>query len=202
MPISIDTSKAVVARAAIQAGAEIINDVSGLRGDSEMLAVARETGAAVCVMHMQGNPQTMQDHPVYRDVVQDVARFLRERTEELVARGIARDKICLDPGIGFGKTHQHNMTLIAQCQSFHSIGQPVMIGHSRKGFIGKFMGTTEIADRDAGTLALSILLAQRKIQLLVFITLGLSTERLLYYRLCRPRLYEPANCCSRRNGKP
>lgn len=173
VPISIDTSKAAVARAAIQAGAEIINDVSGLRGDAEMVAVARDTGAAVCVMHMQGNPQTMQDHPVYHDVVQDIARYLRERTEELVAQGIAREKICLDPGIGFGKTHQHNMTLIAQSQSFHNIGQPVMIGHSRKGFIGKFMGSTEIADRDAGTLAISILLAQRKIQLLRVHNVGL-----------------------------
>ncbi len=166
VPISIDTSKSAVARAALNAGVEIINDVTGLKGDPDMVAVAREFGAAVCIMHMQCNPQTMQDNPRYDDVVQEVATYLMERTEFLVSAGIDRDKICLDPGIGFGKTHQHNLTLIADCHLFHGLGRPILIGHSRKGFIGKLMGSVEIADRDAGTLALSIFLAQQRTQIL------------------------------------
>ena len=109
VPISIDTSKAAVARAAIDAGAEIINDVTGLTGDPEMIAVAVETGVGVCAMHMQGTPQTMQDNPTYDDVVAEVREYLRERRDALVAAGIARERICLDPGIGFGKTHEHNI---------------------------------------------------------------------------------------------
>ncbi len=166
IPISVDTSKSAVARAALDAGAEIINDVSGFQGDPNMVAVARDFGAAVCVMHMQGTPQTMQDNPSYEDVVEEVAAYMAERTESLVAAGIDRQRICLDPGIGFGKTHQHNLTLIAQSLRFHRLGRPILIGHSRKGFIGKLMGTSDLADRDAGTLALSIFLAQQRIQIL------------------------------------
>ncbi len=136
-PVSIDTSKAEVAEAAIDVGAEIINDVTGLGGDPRMIDVARSTGAAPLSMHMQGTPQTMQDNPHYDDVIAEVLDYLRDRRDALVAAGIERDRICLDPGIGFGKTHEHNLTLLANCWRLHELGCPVLVGHSRKGFIGK-----------------------------------------------------------------
>lgn len=140
VPLSIDTSKAAVARAAIECGAEIVNDVTGLEGDPEMVAVAREHEVGVCAMHMQGTPQTMQDAPSYQDVVSEVFGYLRQRQVALSDAGISMDRICLDPGIGFGKTHQHNLTLLANCRSFLELGCPILIGHSRKGFIRKMLG--------------------------------------------------------------
>src|SRR4029078_11013312 len=124
--VSIDTSKAAVARRASELGAEIINDVTGLTGDPEMLAPASESGAGVCAMHMQGSPQTMQDNPFYDDVVEDIYTYLCERRDALVAAGIDRQRLCLDPGIGFGKTHQHNITLMANCWRFHEPGCPLL----------------------------------------------------------------------------
>jgi dihydropteroate synthase len=112
IPLSIDTSKATVARAAIAAGAEIINDVTGLTGDPAMIGLAIEAGVGVCAMHMQGTPQTMQDNPTYTDVVGEVRESLCETRDALVSAGISRERICLDPGIGFGKTHEHNITLL------------------------------------------------------------------------------------------
>jgi len=164
-PISIDTSKAVVARAALDAGAEIINDVTGLTGDPEMLSVARESGAAVCAMHMQGTPQTMQDHPHYENVVEDIYQYLEQRKRALLDAGIGLEKICLDPGIGFGKTHLHNIELVANCGRFLDLGCPILVGHSRKGFIG-YLLDDKTADRDAGTLAVTLLLAQQGIPII------------------------------------
>ncbi|KAA5540547.1 dihydropteroate synthase [Roseiconus nitratireducens] len=158
IPISIDTRKAAVARAAIAAGAEIVNDVSGLQGDPEMLEVARSTGVGVCVMHMQGTPQTMQDAPTYRDVVEEILRYLQLRFESCVEAGIAAQRICLDPGIGFGKTHQHNLDLIRSVGRFAALPAPILIGHSRKGFIGKVLGDKE-ADRTAATLGVTLAVA-------------------------------------------
>ena len=155
VPISIDTSKAAVARAAIDAGAEIINDVTGLDGDPAMIALAVETGVGVCAMHMQGTPQTMQDNPTYADVVAEVRDYLRERRDALVAAGIARERICLDPGIGFGKTHEHNITLMRHCHEFHALGCPLLVGHSRKGFLGKLIGDKE-ADRTNATVGAAL----------------------------------------------
>jgi dihydropteroate synthase len=166
VPISIDTCKASVARAAIEAGAEIINDVSGLEADPQMLELAQQSRVGVCIMHMQGTPQSMQDKPTYANVVEDILRYLEQRLQQVVAAGIDPANVCLDPGIGFGKTHQHNLTLIAQAAQFHQLGCPVLIGHSRKGFISKLMGSDNLADRDAGTLAISILLAQQRVQIL------------------------------------
>ncbi|MDA1039724.1 MAG: dihydropteroate synthase [Planctomycetota bacterium] len=137
LPISIDTSKAVVARRAIELGAEIINDVTGLEGDPEMLDVARATGAGICAMHMRGTPQTMQDDPRYDNVVAEIHAYLAARRDALLAAGIPLEKICLDPGIGFGKTHAHNRELMAQAARFLDLGTPILVGHSRKGFIGK-----------------------------------------------------------------
>ncbi len=160
IPISIDTSKASVARSATAAGAEIINDVSGLEGDPEMLSVALETGVGVCAMHMQGTPQTMQDDPTYSDVVSDILSYLQQRKAALLAAGIEAAKICLDPGIGFGKTHQHNIELLNRAEEFLALDCPILIGHSRKGFLGKLIGDKE-AERDSGTLAITLLMAAK-----------------------------------------
>ena len=165
VPISIDTSKAAVAQAAIDAGAEIINDVTGLTGDPDMIKVAKETGAGICAMHMQGTPQTMQDNPEYDDVVGEILEYLRLRKEHLMDSGIEQEKICLDPGIGFGKTHAHNLELLARCQEFHQLQCPILVGHSRKGFIGHIL-EDKTADRDSGTLAITLMLAQKKIQII------------------------------------
>ena len=165
IPVSIDTSKAVVAAEAVAAGAEIINDVTGLEGDPRMLGVARETGAGVCVMHMQGTPQNMQDDPRYGDVVEDIFGYLRDRRDALLAHGLDRHRICLDPGIGFGKTHEHNLTLLAHCGRYHELGCPLLVGHSRKGFIGKVLGDKQ-ADRTAGTIGIALALARQGVQII------------------------------------
>jgi dihydropteroate synthase len=159
-PVSIDTSKAVVAKAALDAGAEIINDVTGLEGDPEMLSVAAESGAGVCAMHMQGSPQTMQDDPQYENVVTEIHAYLSSRKARLLEAGIEQEKICLDPGVGFGKTHEHNIELIQNCHQFLDLGCPILVGHSRKGFIGKLLNDKE-TNRDAGTLAITLSLAQQ-----------------------------------------
>jgi dihydropteroate synthase len=164
VPISVDTSKAAVARAAIEAGAEIINDVTGLEGDPQMIPTALETKAAICAMHMQGTPQTMQDNPQYGDVVAEIHDYLQQRRDALVAAGIARERICLDPGIGFGKTHRHNITLMAQCRTFHKLGCPLLVGHSRKGFLGKLIGDKE-ADRTSATVGATLGLAVQGVQI-------------------------------------
>lgn len=163
--VSIDTSKARVAREALAAGCEILNDVTALSGDPGMLAVVREARCGLCAMHMQGTPQTMQDSPTYIDVVGEILSYLRERRDALVAAGIDRERICLDPGIGFGKTHRHNLTLAANCWRFHELGQPVLVGHSRKGFIGKVLGDSA-RDRTFGTLGVSLALAVQGVQIL------------------------------------
>ena len=165
VPISIDTSKAVVATAAIQAGAQIINDVTGLTGDPDMLKVAADSGVGVCAMHMQGTPATMQDNPQYENVVQEVLEYLKQRKACLLESGIPLEKICLDPGIGFGKTHGHNLELLAGCEAFLELGCPILIGHSRKGFIGKLINDKQ-AERDSGTLAISLMMAQKKMHIL------------------------------------
>jgi len=164
VPVSIDTSKPAVARAALRVGAEIINDVSGLR-DPAMVAVAAESGAGVCAMHMLGTPQTMQDDPQYADVVREVALYLRERRDALAAAGIERARIALDPGIGFGKTHQHNLDLLAACGRLHELGCPLLVGHSRKGFIAKVLGDKE-ADRTQGTVGTALAVAAQGVQIL------------------------------------
>ena len=172
-PISIDTSKSVVAAAAIGAGAEFINDVTGLEGDSKMIDVARQTGAGVCAMHMQGTPQNMQDNPCYQNVTREIYAYLAQRKSTLVDAGLKPTKICLDPGIGFGKSHDHNLQLLRDCHQFHELGCPLLIGHSRKGFIGKLINDNSpqtspltIDQRDAGTLAITLQLAQQGIQLI------------------------------------
>lgn len=158
VPISIDTSKAAVAQAAVAAGAEIINDVSGLQGDPDMQSVAAQCGVGVCVMHMRGTPQTMQDDPRYDDVVTEIFQYLQQRLDDCVAAGIRRERICLDPGIGFGKTHAHNLELLRATKRFTELGCPLLIGHSRKGFIRNLLGP-RADDLDYGTIGVSLAVA-------------------------------------------
>jgi len=171
VPVSIDTSKAAVAVRAIELGAEIINDVTGLEGDPEMLAVARSSGAGVCAMHMRGTPLSMQVDPRYDDVVAEIHAYLSARRDMLVAAGIPRDTICLDPGIGFGKTHAHNRTLMAEAGRFIDLGTPILVGHSRKGFLAKALeqdlGRPPTRDElDAATAAAACDLARQGIQII------------------------------------
>ncbi len=165
VPLSIDTSKAVVAKAALEAGAEIVNDVTGLSGDPAMLALAAQSVAGVCAMHMQGTPQTMQDDPQYENVVDEISDYLAARRHALTAAGIMPTRICLDPGIGFGKTHQHNLTLMANCWRFHELGCPLLVGHSRKGFLAKLIGDSE-RNRTAATVGSALSLAWQGVQVI------------------------------------
>jgi len=165
VPVSIDTSKSAVARAAIEAGAEIVNDVTGLEGDPEMLPLAVRTGVGLCVMHMQGTPQTMQDNPTYGDVIEEVLGYLQRRRDDLLAAGVAADRIALDPGIGFGKRTEHNVQLLANAFRFHGLGCPVLVGHSRKGFIGRVLKDPN-CDALPGTIGVSLALARQGVQVL------------------------------------
>jgi dihydropteroate synthase len=139
-PISIDTAKAKVARRALELGAELVNDVTALRGDPELGEVVAEAGAYVCLMHMQGEPRTMQRNPTYDDVASEVAAFLEIRIEAAVAAGIAEELICVDPGIGFGKTVEQNFELIRRLDVIASLGRPVLVGFSRKSSLGRILG--------------------------------------------------------------
>ena len=139
-PVSIDTSKAAVARRALALGAELVNDVTALRGDPEMAGVVADAGCYLCLMHMQGEPRTMQDSPRYDDVVSDVKAFLEERLSVAVAAGVDERNICLDPGIGFGKTAEHNFELVRRLDELAALGRPLLIGFSRKSSLGALTG--------------------------------------------------------------
>jgi dihydropteroate synthase len=156
--VSIDTSKAAVAAAAIDAGAAIVNDVTALQGDAAMGGLCAERGVEVVLMHMPGNPRTMQDDPRYDDVVEDVGAFLASRVEFAVGAGIAEERIWLDPGIGFGKTLEHNLELLRRLAELRELGRPLVVGASRKSFIGKIDGSA-VGDRIGGSLASAMLAA-------------------------------------------
>ncbi|HWB56700.1 MAG TPA: dihydropteroate synthase [Gaiellaceae bacterium] len=143
LPVSVDTSKAVVARRALELGAVMVNDVTALRGDPELAGVLADGGAYLCLMHMLGEPRTMQDDPRYDDVVSDVKAFLEERLAVAVESGIPEEHVCLDPGIGFGKTVEHNLRLLARLDELVAIGRPVLVGASRKRFLGRVLGDPE-----------------------------------------------------------
>jgi len=159
--ISIDTSKAQVARAAIVAGASIVNDVTGARSDKEMMPLVAETKAAFIIMHMQGTPRTMQADPRYVDVVSDVADFFRQQYARAIDWGIDPMAIAFDPGIGFGKTLEHNLELLAQLERIRVHERPLVVGVSRKSFLAKLTGSSEINDRVAPAAALTSLLRTR-----------------------------------------
>jgi len=161
--ISIDTTKAAVAAAAIEAGADIINDISGLRADPDMAAVAARTGAGMVLMHMQGTPRTMQHQPAYQDVVHEIQSSLRQCMDAALAAGVAREAIVLDPGIGFGKTLEHNLAILRRLDAFALEGRPVLLGVSRKSFIGKISGS---ADRMWPTVALTSYAREKGVRIL------------------------------------
>jgi dihydropteroate synthase len=153
VPLSVDTSKAAVARACLDAGAHVVNDVTALRGDPDMAAVVRDAGAGVILMHMQGTPATMQQAPQYADVVAEVVAFLQERLQTAADLGIAGARVVLDPGIGFGKTRDHNLQLLARLADFQALGRPVCLGVSRKGFFGRLLHDRPPEGRLAASLA-------------------------------------------------
>jgi dihydropteroate synthase len=158
--ISIDTYKSGVATRALASGATLVNDVTALRGDPEIAAVVAEANADCCLMHMLGDPRTMQQDPRYGDVVNEVKAFLEERMAFAIASGIAEERILLDPGIGFGKTVAHNLELLRRLGEFLDLGRPVVIGTSRKSFLGKITGR-EVDDRVAATVATNVLAYER-----------------------------------------
>jgi len=144
IPLSIDTAKAEVARAALERGAILVNDVTALRGDPELAGVVADAGAYLCLMHMLGTPRTMQEEPRYDDVASEVAAFLEERLAFAVAAGIAEERICLDPGIGFGKTVEHNLELVRRLDVLLALGRPVLVGYSRKSSLKKLTGSDDL----------------------------------------------------------
>jgi dihydropteroate synthase len=144
IPLSIDTTKAAVARAALERGAVLVNDVTALRGDAELAGVVAASGAYLCLMHMQGEPRTMQAEPCYDDVADEVASFLEERLAFAVAAGIAEEQICLDPGIGFGKTVAHNLELVRRLDVLVALGRPVVVGFSRKSSLRTLTGSDDL----------------------------------------------------------
>ncbi|HBT46263.1 MAG TPA: dihydropteroate synthase [Peptococcaceae bacterium] len=158
VPLSVDTYKAEVARAALEHGATIINDISGLRADPEMARVVARFGCPVVVMHIKGTPKNMQDNPTYEDVIGEVKDYLRRGVEMAVAAGLAREKVIVDPGIGFGKNLEHNLEILRRLEEFKDLGQPLLVGTSRKSFIGRIL---DLEPRErvwgtAATVALSI----------------------------------------------
>jgi dihydropteroate synthase len=152
-PVSIDTSKAKVARRAVELGAMCVNDVTALRADPELAGVVADADAYVCLMHMQGEPRTMQANPAYDDVVDEVRSFLEERLQFAVDQGIAEERVCLDPGIGFGKTVEHNFELVRRLGELTAIGRPILVGFSRKSSLGRILGDP---DAKTGSTAASV----------------------------------------------
>jgi len=150
VPISIDTAKAEVARRALELGAELVNDVTALRGDPDLAGVVADGGAYLCLMHMRGEPRTMQRDPQYADVVSEVASFLEERLRAAVDAGIPEERICLDPGIGFGKTVEHNLELIRRLDILAALGRPVLIGISRKSTLRALTGSDDLVAASVG----------------------------------------------------
>ena len=166
VPISIDTTKSEVARQALEAGAEIVNDISGLTFDPQMMDVCRDMDAGICLMHIQGTPQTMQQNPHYKDVVSEVSEFLQQQVDRCLMAGIAPERMCVDPGIGFGKTADHNLQLLKAIPRLQTeLQRPVLIGHSRKRFLSKILGRS-VEDRESGTVGVSIALAQLGVDIL------------------------------------
>jgi dihydropteroate synthase len=158
--VSIDTCKAAVAAAALDAGASLVNDVTALRGDPEMAELVASRAVDVCLMHMQGEPRTMQDAPRYEDVVGEVRTFLEERLAFAVAQGVAEERVILDPGIGFGKTAEHNLELLRRLDEIVAIGRPVLVGTSRKSFLGRLTGRG-VDERLPGTIATNVIALER-----------------------------------------
>jgi dihydropteroate synthase len=166
VPISIDTTKALVAEAALGSGADIINDVSALRKDPNMIVLVRKTDVPIIIMHMKGSPSDMQVKPEYENVVEEILEFFRERIEKITACGIRKNRLIIDPGIGFGKTLRHNLTILNELHRFSELGLPVLLGHSRKRFLGDITGIDVEENRDTATAAVSALCAGKNIDII------------------------------------
>ena len=162
--LSVDTRKSEVAGAAIAAGADVVNDV-GAGADPGMFDAVASSGAGLVLMHMRGEPRTMQEDPVYEDVVAEVRAFLGERIEAAIAAGIPRDRLCADPGIGFGKTTEHNLAVLRSIASFRDLGVPILVGASRKRFLGELSGTDDPTDRLDGSVAAAVWCASQGVEL-------------------------------------
>lgn len=183
-PLSIDTRSARVAAAALAAGVRIVNDVSALTHDPEMLDVVRRSDCGVCLMHMQGDPQTMQLTPAYGDVVADVFDYLRARRDAATAAGVPLARIALDPGIGFGKTVEHNLALLRSAWRFHELGCPLLFGPSRKRFLGTVLGD-DAADRTFATVGAALALVEQGVQIVRVHDAAAVRQALLAYQACR-----------------
>lgn len=177
--ISIDTTKAIVAREALRAGADIINDISALRKDPEMLSVVRESTVPVIIMHMQGTPADMQIEPRYDDVVADVVGFFAERIGWITKNGVAKDRLIIDPGIGFGKTVHHNLSLLKHLETLSTLGLPVLLGHSRKRFLGEVTKISREVDRDLATAVASALCIDKNIAIVRVHNVAATRQALL-----------------------
>lgn len=164
IPVSVDTRKAPVARAALAAGAAMVNDVSGFDFDPDLPGLVAGAGVPICLMHAQGLPETMQDDPRYGDVLLDVYDALEARIERALSAGILRSQIVIDPGIGFGKTEAHNLAILRRISLYHGLGCPILLGVSRKRFIGRIGGAVRAADRAPGTLALTLAAVAQGVQ--------------------------------------
>ncbi|MBI1314852.1 dihydropteroate synthase [bacterium] len=184
--ISIDTTRAEVAREALAAGADIVNDISGLTFDLAMTDVCAGSDCGVIAMHILGTPQTMQNDPQYDNVVVDVTAWLQQRLDDLTRQGIAAERVALDPGIGFGKTAEHNVELLAHISTLRSLGRPVLIGHSRKRFLAKVLGRP-VEERSAGTLGVAIAAADQHADLLRIHDVRSTRDALLAWHTCRPQ---------------
>jgi dihydropteroate synthase len=177
-PVSIDTSKAEVARRALELGAELVNDVTALRGDPALAEVVADGDAFLCLMHMQGEPRTMQVAPHYDDVVGEVLAFLEERVAFAVEHGIPEERICVDPGIGFGKNLAHNLSLLRSIGSFGDLGAPVLVGASRKRFVGELSGAEDPADRVEGSIAAAVWCASQGVDIVRVHDVGATVRAL------------------------
>jgi len=183
---SVDTTKAEVARRCLDAGASLVNDVSALRSDPDMAGVIKDHGVPVILMHRKGNPQTMQDNPAYDDVVNDVLSFLTDRIDFALSRGLRKEQLLADPGFGFGKTVEHNVELLRRFDSFSSLNVPLVVGASRKSFIGKILGGAERPlppeDRLEGTLAVHLWAAARGAHILRVHDVGATARALALWK--------------------
>jgi len=184
IPISVDTTKAEVARQALAAGAEIINDISGLQFDPEMIGVCRDAYAGVICMHIQGTPKTMQQSPQYQNVVTEIGQYFRERLGELNRQGVCPEQILLDPGIGFGKTSAHNLRILSGIAELHQIGRPILVGHSRKRFLKSLVGR-DLDERLAGGIGVSVALAEQGVECLRVHDVGAHRDALAAWSAVR-----------------
>ncbi len=190
VPIAVDTTKAEVARRAVAAGAEIINDISGLQFDPRMIDICRETGAGVICMHIQGTPATMQQNPHYDDVIAEICGYFAERLTVFANHGVPAERVLLDPGVGFGKTAEHNLQILSHVDRFHELGRPLLIGHSRKRFLKKLLGR-DVEERLAGGLGVSIALAEQGVELLRVHDVAAHRDALVAWRTVKASVTSP-----------